>query len=237
MERIQKLLSQAGIASRRSSEELIKKGLVKINDKVALVGQKASFNDKITVNGKEILQEKKVYYILNKPAKYVCTNKDNFDRKKVIDLLPNDVRIFPVGRLDYDTTGVLLLTNDGELSNKLIHPSFKILRKYRARLDEPLSRQDLNELNKDQIINGKLSSQSVEQLDNKTYLVSLHQGTYHHVKELFSKVGRLVINLKRVEFAGLGVEKIPVGEFRSLTMKEIKSLHNLVKEVRKNEKE
>ncbi|EFF41798.1 pseudouridine synthase [Mycoplasmopsis alligatoris] len=236
MERIQKLLAQAGIASRRKAEELITKGLVKINGDVATIGQKATFNDKISVNGKEIVQEKKVYFVLNKPSKTVCTLKDNFNRRKVVDLIETNLRIFPVGRLDYDTTGVLILTNDGELSNKLIHPKYNIIRKYRARLDEPLSKDDIKELNNEQLINGKPSKQVVEQIDTKSYLVTLTQGTYHHVKELFSKVGRLVINLKRVEFAGIGVDKIPMGEYRSLNMKEIKTLHNLVKE-EKNVKE
>lgn len=225
--RLQKILSEAGIASRRNSEQLIKDGRVKLNGKIATLGDKATFGDDILVDDKPIKREEKVYFVLNKPPKTVCTLKDNFDRTIVTSLINTDAKIFPVGRLDYDTTGVLLLTNDGDLCNKLIHPRYQILRKYRARLDEPLTNEQLKLLNKPVLIKNKPSYQKVEQLDTKTYLVSLSVGTYHHVKELFETVSRKVINLKRVEFAGITCEKIPVGEYRKLNFKEVKMLKAL----------
>ncbi|QZE12403.1 pseudouridine synthase [Mycoplasma sp. Ms02] len=244
-ERLQKLLSQAGIASRREAENLIKAGRVKVNGKVAELGQKASFKDHISVDNVPINQENKVYYVLNKPEKTICSLKDNFNRTLVTELIPSRERIFPVGRLDYDTTGVLIMTNDGELSNKLIHPRYQILRKYRARLNEPLNKIELKRLNKPVPIKNTMSIQTVEQLDTKTYLVSLRVGTYHHVKELFEYVNKKVINLKRVEFAGITVEKIPVGEHRRLSIKEVKNLKYIVyqrelemeKDAKKNQKD
>ncbi|MEE3927987.1 pseudouridine synthase [Mycoplasmopsis ciconiae] len=228
--RLQKLLSQAGIASRREAESLILKGVVKVNGKVANLGDKASFKDNVTVNDIPIQEENKVYFVLNKPPKTICSLKDNFNRPLVTDIIDTPYKVFPVGRLDYDTTGVLLITNDGELANKLIHPKYGIIRKYRARLDKPLTDAELKLLNKPVMIKNALSYQSVFQLDTKTYLVSLSVGTYHHVKELFMSVNRKVINLKRVEFAGLTVEKIPVGEYRRLNGKELKMLKNLTRE-------
>lgn len=227
-ERLQKILSQAGIASRRESEELIKKGRVVVNGKVAKLGDKATFKDEILVNGKPIQEEEKVYFLLNKPPKTVCTLKDNFNRTIVTDLIDTPYKIFPVGRLDYDTTGVLLLTNDGEMANKLIHPKYQIPRVYRARLNSPLTPKELKYLNTPVQINGKESKQDVLVADNKSYFVVLTVGTYHHVKELFKLVDRTVLNLKRIEFAGLTIEGLPVGAYRRLKLKELKFIRTLL---------
>lgn len=226
LERLQKILSQAGIASRREAEIFIKSGRVKVNGKVAELGSKASFNDHILVDNKPIKKENLVYFVLNKPKGYVCTLKDPEGRKIVTDLINTPHKIFPVGRLDYDTTGVLLLTNDGDLSNKLTHPKYKITRNYRARLNLPLTKSELKKLNETLIINGKPSQQIVLPIEGapKSYEVILHVGTYHHVKKIFESVNKIVINLKRIAYAGITVEKIPVGEYRKLNLKEIKNL-------------
>ena len=144
MERIQKILSQAGIASRRKAEELISAGKVVVNGKVAKLGDKADFSDEIWVNGRQIVgEEDKVYYILNKPPKSISSVSDPEGRRTVIDLIDDNRKLFPVGRLDWDTTGTLLITNDGEMSNRLIHPKYEVIRVYRARVSEPLSEEDL----------------------------------------------------------------------------------------------
>ncbi|APJ38523.1 pseudouridine synthase [Mycoplasmopsis pullorum] len=228
-ERLQKLLSQAGIASRREAENIIKAGRVKVNGKVAQLGDKASFKDQILVDSKPIAREEKVYFVLNKPKNTICTLKDNFDRTLVTDLIDTPYKIFPVGRLDYDTTGVLLLTNDGDLSNKLTHPRYEIIRRYRVRLNTPLSDKELKLINQPVPVNGTESIQSVYKLDTKSYLVSLTVGTYHHVKELFNYFDKTVVSLKRVEYAGITVEKIPEGEYRRLTIKEVKMLKLLTR--------
>ncbi|MFV8470671.1 pseudouridine synthase [Mycoplasma sp. HF11B] len=235
-ERIQKLLSQAGIASRREAESMILAGRVKLNGCLAKLGDKATFADTILVDNQPIQgQEEKVYFVLNKPPKTVCTLKDNFNRTIVTDLIDTPYRIFPVGRLDYDTTGVLILTNDGELASKLTHPSYGVIRVYRARLNEPLDKRQMAKLNKPVMINGTWSKQDVIQADVKSYFVVLTQGTYHHVKELFKTVDRQVINLKRVEYGGITCKNIPVGMYRPLTIKEVKTLYSLVKNPKKEQ--
>ncbi|MFV8468348.1 pseudouridine synthase [Mycoplasma sp. VS292A] len=235
-ERIQKLLSQAGIASRREAESMILSGRVKLNGRIAQLGDKATFADTILVDNQPIQgQEEKVYFVLNKPPKTVCTLKDNFNRTIVTDLIDTPYRIFPVGRLDYDTTGVLILTNDGELASKLTHPSYGVVRVYRARLNEPLDKRQMAKLNKPVMINGTWSKQDVIQADVKSYFVVLTQGTYHHVKELFKTVDRQVINLKRVEYGGITCKNIPVGMYRPLTIKEVKTLYSLVKSPKKEQ--
>ncbi|MFV8478056.1 pseudouridine synthase [Mycoplasma sp. VS410B] len=235
-ERIQKLVSQAGIASRREAESMILSGRVKLNGRIAQLGDKATFADTILVDNQPIQgQEEKVYFVLNKPPKTVCTLKDNFNRTIVTDLIDTPYRIFPVGRLDYDTTGVLILTNDGELASKLTHPSYGVVRVYRARLNEPLDKRQMAKLNKPVMLNGTWSKQDVIQADVKSYFVVLTQGTYHHVKELFKTVDRQVINLKRVEYGGITCKNIPVGMYRPLTIKEVKTLYSLVKNPKKEQ--
>ena len=229
-ERLQKLLSQAGIASRRKSEELIKAGEVKVNGKVATLGDKATIKDEITVRGKQILKEELVYYLLNKPEKTISSLRDPEGRRLVVDLINDSRHIYPVGRLDYNTTGTLLLTNDGDLANKLAHPSNEIIRVYRARLDSPLTDKELRFLNSKNVkLDNKKTNQEVTQVDKKTYVVVLKMGSYHHVKKLFELVGRRVQGLTRIEFAGLShVGKLSKGQYRELTPKEVKRLKGLV---------
>ena len=229
-ERLQKILSQAGIASRRNSELLIRQGKVKVNNKIAIIGDKASFQDSIIVNGKPIIKEEKVYYLMNKPKKVICSLKDPQGRRVITDLVDDNRHIFPVGRLDWDTTGTILLTNDGELSNRLTHPSYEVLRIYRARISRKLTNQELSFLNSDKVmLNNKISKQKITQVDNKTYVISLAVGTYHHVKRLFELVDSKVISLTRIEFAGLShVGKLSKGSYRNLKPIEIKKLKLLV---------
>ncbi|MCU9939041.1 pseudouridine synthase [Mycoplasmopsis felis] len=231
-ERLQKILSQAGVCSRREAENLIKENKVKVNGMIAKLGDKASFQDEILVNNIPIKEEEKVYYVLNKPKKTISTLKDNFNRTSVVDLMDVPYKIFPVGRLDYDTTGVLIMTNDGELTNKLLHPKYQIPRVYRARLNEQLNKIELKKLNGIVKVNGVKSVQNVlpiNEVSPKSYFVILTQGTYHHVKELFKTVNKIVISLKRIEYAGITVDKMPLGTYRKLTIKEVKDLKNLVR--------
>ncbi|WP_406613661.1 pseudouridine synthase [Mycoplasma corogypsi] len=232
-ERLQKILAKAGVGSRRFCEELIANGKVKVNGVVATLGTKATFDDKILINNKPIkTEEPKVYYVLNKPPKTVCTLKDNFNRTKVTDLIDTPYKIFPVGRLDYDTTGVLLLTNDGDLAYKLTHPKYQVIRNYRARLNEPLSKAELKILNGEVKVNDVISKQNVIPVPDtpKSYFVVLTVGTYHHVKKLFETVNKKVLDLKRVEYGGVTVKGIPLGEYRALNAKELKILRLITKD-------
>lgn len=230
MDRLQKILSQAGVASRRKAEELITKKRVTVNGKIAVLGDKASFDDEIFVDGKQVaFKEEKVYYLLNKPTRTISSVSDPEGRTTVIDLIDDNRKLFPVGRLDWTTTGTLLITNDGEMSNRLIHPKYEVVRVYRARLDEPLSDNDLKFLNsKDVYIKGQRSEQTVSHVDKKTYVVSLSLGSYHHVKRLFELVEREVVKLTRIEFAGIThVGELSLGQYRELKPKELKWLKQL----------
>ena len=228
--RINKWLSQHGIVSRRQAEHLIKNGEVEVNNQKAVLGQLIGPDDLVKINGQIVNQAVAFkYYLLNKPKQTVCTLKDNFGRPTVIDLIAEPTYLFPVGRLDYNTTGVLLLTNDGELAQQLLHPKNEIERVYRARLNVTLSLGKLKFLNGNKVFLEQLQSrQLVEQVGPKTYLVHTHQGSYHHIKKLFALVQAEVVQLKRVQFAFLTCEKLMVGQFRPLKLHEIKKLKALV---------
>ena len=230
MDRLQKLMSQAGVASRRNSENMIMQGRVTVNGEIATIGDKASFKDIILVDGKSLFKDEHVYYMVNKPERVICSLSDPEGRTIITDLINDKRHIFPVGRLDYDTTGTILLTNDGELSNRLTHPSYEVVKVYRARLMRKLLDKELDYLNGDQIIiDGKTSKQQVTKVDNKTYVVALTVGTYHHVKHLFELVDNRVLDLTRIEFAGLShVGEVPRGKYRELSTSEVKGLKELV---------
>ena len=238
MERVQKLIAQAGITSRRKAEELIKQGKVTINGVKAELGAKATFNDNIVVNGVPLVsREEFEYYILNKPARTITSLSDERGRLTVTDLIDTKTRIFPVGRLDYDTTGTLLLTNDGELAHRLTHPSYEIKRVYRARITTfyPLSRRKaqkktLTSLTTElYMLMERSQDKKLKELIQKVTLFILSiGGTYHHVKKLFEKVGEEVISLTRIEYAGIShVGKLSKGEYRRLNVKEVRWLKQL----------
>lgn len=240
--KIQKLIANSGYASRRKAEELIIEGRVSVNGKIAKIGERATKKDVIKIDGVTISLDIQnfQYFLLNKPKNTISTANDPFNRTTVVELIQTKKRIVPVGRLDYDTTGVLLLTNDLELVNKLTHPKYEIKRIYEAELDSKLSENDLKKLNKGITVNGKISNQTVKEIGKNKYSVSLHVGSYHHVKKLFGAVGRGVLGLKRVSFAGITAKDIPEGKYRELTPKEIKALKLLVeskeKKLWKNQK-
>ena len=237
MERLQKVIANSGICSRRKAEELILAGKVKVNGKtITELGTKVTEKDEISVDGKIIEKEEKVYFLLNKPRGVVTTASDDRNRTTVVDLIETDKRIYPVGRLDYDTTGVLLLTNDGELTNLLIHPSSNIEKVYVAKIEGILSKEDIIKLSKGVIIDGRKTSKAlvkVEKVDKKNNVsyvkLIIHEGRNHQVKKMFEAVGYQVIKLKRESFAGLDLKGLKSGEYRYLTIKEVKTLYSLCK--------
>ncbi len=238
MERISKVIANAGVISRRGADELIKSGKVLVNGEIAILGQKVDNNDIITVNGKTIEKNSGnyEYYILNKPRGVVSTNSDEKGRKTVTSLIDTKTRIYPVGRLDYDTTGALILTNDGELTNKLLHPSKMIDKVYLAKVKGIITGVEINKLkNGVKIDNFKTSKCRVKlkSFDKKsqTSLVELtiHEGHNHQVKKMFEAVGYDVIKLTRTRFAFLDVKSLKSGEYRQLLPHEVKKLYSLVK--------
>ena len=237
MERVQKVIANLGYASRRGAEELIKNGKVLINDEVASLGDKVSSSDVIKIDGVIIDKTKsndKVYYLLNKPRFVVTTSKDELGRKTVVDLIDEDKRIYPVGRLDYDTTGVLLLTNDGELTNILTHPSHEVEKIYSAKIEGILTPSEFMKLKKGIVIEGRkviptyLKIKKINKEGNtSTVLIGIVEGRNHIVKKIFSSFNHEVIRLKRETYAFLTLEGLKPGEYRKLSIKEVKKLYAL----------
>lgn len=236
MERLQKVIANSGYASRRKSEELIQQGKVTVNGKVITeLGTKVSSTDQITVEGKMLSRDiPKVYVLLNKPRGVVTTTSDEKGRKTVLDLIESDVRMYPVGRLDYDTTGLLLLTNDGELTNLLIHPSNEIDKVYVAKVKGEVNGNVLKQLRRGVVIDNVKTSPAkakILKLNKKdmTAIVELiiHEGRNHQVKKMFEAVGCEVLKLKREKLAFLDLAGLKVGEYRYLNPKEVKRLYAL----------
>ncbi len=235
MERLQKVIAQAGVASRRKAEELITAGKVKVNGTIVTeLGTKVSEKDRIEVNNEIIEKEAKEYYLLNKPRGVVTTTSDDKDRKTVVDLIPTSARIYPVGRLDYDTTGVLLLTNDGEFANILMHPTSQVDKVYMAKLEGIIKGEQINALKDGVDIDGeivKASRVKLKKVDPATNTcmvqITIHDGKNHQVKRMFKAVGFEVIKLKREREAFFEVKDLQSGEYRKLTPKEVAKVYAL----------
>ena len=235
MERLQKIIASSGYCSRRKAEELISKGKVKVNGStITEMGYKADYSDSIEVEGNPINnKEDKVYYILNKPRGVITTSSDEKGRKTVVDLIKTTKRIYPVGRLDYDTTGLLILTNDGELTNFLTHPKNNIEKVYVAKIKGLITKEDIIKLCNGVIIDGKKTSKSkakVLKIDkkNNSSIVELiiHEGKNHQVKNMFKAIGYEVIKLKRESISFLTLDGLKSGEYRQLSIKEVKTLYS-----------
>jgi len=234
MERLQKVIAQSGYASRRKAEELITQGKVFVNgEKITELGTKVSGNDEIVVNGTELKAEDKVYYLLNKPRGVITSVSDEHGRKTVVDIIETDTRIYPVGRLDYNTTGLLILTNDGDLANILMHPKGGVEKKYVAKLNKAMAIADLKEFEKGIMIDGVKcipSRLKIKKNDtNNDYSILdiiIIEGRNHIVKKFFESKGYLVDKLTRTDYGFLSIDKLKSGEFRSLSIKEVKKLYD-----------
>ena len=234
MERLQKLIASSGVASRRKAEELILEGRVCVNGQVVReLGTKVSGNDVVTVDGKQIGKEEKEYYLLNKPRGVISASRDDKNRKTVVDLISTTSRIYPVGRLDYDTTGIILLTNDGEFANFMMHPKNYIDKVYVAKIRGILTGKDIHALEKGVLVDGVMSAPAKVKLRKKDYhsntsIVSLtiHEGRNHQVKKMFESVGYEVLKLKRERIGFLDLGSLQSGEYRKLNPKEIKKLYD-----------
>ena len=235
MERLQKVIAEAGIASRRKAEDLITSGKVKVNGEIVTeLGTKVSRKDGIEVNNKPIEKQQKEYYLLNKPRGVVTTTKDEHHRKTVVDLIPTNTRIYPVGRLDYDTTGALLLTNDGEFANILMHPNDKVEKVYMAKLNGIIKGEQINQLKDGVEIDGQTVQAARVKLKkvndkNNTCMVqiTIHEGKNHQVKKMFESVGFQVEKLKREKVAFFDLKDLQSGEYRKLTPKEVAKVYAL----------
>lgn len=236
MERLQKVIANSGVTSRRKAEELILNGKVKVNGKVILtLGTKVDSSDTIDVDGVTISKEDKVYYLLNKPREVIASVSDDKGRKTVVDLINEEKRIYPVGRLDYDTTGALILTNDGELANLLTHPKNEIDKCYVAKIEGILNPKELMMLKNGVLVDGVKTRRArvkVKKIDKKSNTsiveIIIHEGKNHQVRKMFDSVGHQVIKLKRERIAFLDLTGLNSGEYRKLNHKEVSILYSLV---------
>ncbi len=235
MERLQKYIADAGYTSRRKAEELIKLGKVFVNgQKVDELGFKVNGSDIVTIDGITITKDNnKEYYLLNKPREVICSVSDELGRRTVVDLIETNKRIYPVGRLDYDTTGLIILTNDGDLANLLMHPKNKIKKTYIAKIDGILNEDDFKKLRSGILIDDQkliIDHFKVKEIDKEknTSLVeiTIHEGRNHIIRKLFAKLGYDVKKLTRISVGNLTLDNLKSGEYRHLTNSEIKELKN-----------
>lgn len=236
MERVQKVIANNGYCSRRKAEELIQKGKVKVNNVVIReLGTLVNPEDLIEVDGYILEKQEKVYILLNKPRGVVTTTSDDKHRKTVVDLINIPTRVYPVGRLDYDTTGVLLLTNDGVLTNAMLHPSNNIEKIYIAKIKGTLTPGHKKSLETGIMIDGKKTARckaKVLKIDRKANTsvieIMIHEGRNHQIKNMFLALGYEVIKLRRESVAFLTADGLKPGEYRFLSVKEVKILYSLV---------
>ena len=236
IERLQKFIAMCGVASRRKAEEFIVDGKVKVNGQVVTeLGFKVDTEkDKVEVDNQKIKQESnKIYIKLNKPTGYVTTVKDQFDRKCVLDLIDVKERVYPIGRLDYDTSGLLLLTNDGDLANKLMHPRYKVYKTYIALVKGKLNGTDLGWLRHGVKIDEdyKTAPALVEVVESDgektTVKISIYEGKNRQVRKMLKAVGKDVVKLRRVSFGNISIGKLMSGKWEHLSSEELKYLKSL----------
>ena len=233
--RINKFLAECGIASRRGCDEIIKEKRVKVNGRVCDLGAEIDeVNDSVSVDGKKVARAKKFeYYIMNKPKGCVCTVKDDKGRKTVMDYLPkNTARIFPVGRLDYDSEGLLIFTNDGDLANRLTHPSNEIPKTYLVKTEGETPEKAVEKIRNGVVIDGKMTKKCsvkvIESCKDYTKLhVTISEGRNREIRKMFESVGKNVDFLKRIKIGDLPPRGLNRGEVRKLTAEEVEYLKNV----------
>jgi 23S rRNA pseudouridine2605 synthase len=240
MERLQKVIAQAGIASRRKSEELIQEGKVKVNGKVVTqLGVKVTSSDRVEVNGIQIESEVPVYFLLYKPRGVISSVSDDKGRKVVSDFFSHiPERIYPVGRLDYDTSGLLLMTNDGEFANLLMHPRSEIEKVYVAKIKGIPSKENLRKLEKGiKLEDGKTAPAKVKMLSSdkkkQTSIIELiiHEGRNRQVRRMLEAIGHQVLKLKRERYGNLTLNGLAAGDARELTPHEVKQVRAMAMEL------
>lgn len=233
MERLQKVMAHAGVASRRESEKLIAAGRVKVNGEVVReLGHKVSNNDRIEVDQVPIYKEEPVYYVFYKPTGVISAVKDNKGRKVVTDFFPGiEQRIYPVGRLDYNTSGLLLLTNDGEFANTLMHPRYEINKVYVAKVEGVITGEERKQLERGVEIDGVKTAPAQAKIlsvdkDKKTTIIELviHEGRNRQVRKMLEAVGHPVAKLKRERYGFLDLKGLKPGDSRTLLKHEIEEL-------------
>ncbi|MCI8569419.1 MAG: rRNA pseudouridine synthase [Bacilli bacterium] len=237
MKRLQKVIAESGLTSRRKAEELILQKKVKVNGNIVTeLGTKVSQNDRIEVNNKILEKENKEYFLLNKPRGVITSTKDDKSRKTVIDLINTTARIYPVGRLDYDTTGALLLTNDGDFANILMHPTNEIDKVYLAKLEGIIKAEQINKLKSGVLLDDILVKATrvklkkvIKESNSCLVEITIHEGKNHQVKRMFESVGFHVEKLTRKRIGIFDCKNLKSGEYRKLTPKEVQIVYSYKK--------
>jgi len=218
-------LARAGVASRRGADKLIKAGKVEVNGKIGQLNDNVTDNDVVILNGHQVRLQKSRNILLNKPAGYVTTLQDPENRPKVIDLINIPERVVPVGRLDFNTTGVLLLTNDGELANRLMHPSFKVDKVYEAQVRGNITDEILNKLSIGvELDDGMTAPASARKLADNWLELTIHEGRKHQVKRMLDTVGLPVKKLHRSRYGSLSVDGLKPGQWRELSPEQLRKM-------------
>lgn len=225
--RINKFIASSGICSRRNADVMILEGRVKINGQVVTeLGAKVTNNDTVEVDENIIsLERNKIYIMLNKPRGYVTTSKEQFNRPSVLELIDVNERVFPVGRLDMDSEGLLLLTNDGEFTNRIIHPTKHVIKKYEVELKKEISNDEILKLRNGVDIGGYITKSAiVDSVNNKKIVISISEGKNRQIRKMCEVIGNKVVTLKRIAIGKLVLGPLKVGKYRFLDEQEIKKI-------------
>lgn len=236
-ERLQKVIAASGYTSRRKAEQLIIDKRVKVNDIIVdTLGSTVSSDDVIKVDNKLIVEEDKVYYIVNKPENVLSSVSDDRGRKVVVDLIKDKRRIYPVGRLDYDTTGLLMLSNDGDFTNAMIHPSFEINKTYEVIVDQFVTQTMINKLQKGIYLDGEITLPAKVIVDTydkikqiSKVIITIREGKNRQVKRMFEEIGCKVLKLHRSKVAFMTLDGLKIGDYRKLSLNEVNRLMNCAK--------
>ncbi|MCH2627482.1 MAG: rRNA pseudouridine synthase [Acidimicrobiales bacterium] len=226
-ERLQKVLARAGIASRRASEEMIQAGRVTINGQIAALGDKVADSDRIELDGIPVLRDPNlVHYLLHKPRDVVSTASDTENRQTVVDLVPSGIRVYPVGRLDADSEGLIILTNDGDLTHRLTHPSFGVPKEYLVHVEGIPQRSALRSLREGiQLEDGMTAPAQVSMPDQRLLKITIHEGRNRQVRRMCAAIGHPVVRLVRVRIGPITDSSLTAGSWRELTNEEVRSLY------------
>ena len=237
MVRLQKQIADLGYCSRRKAEELIINGKVFVNNvKVTELGTKVNESDEIRIDNDILVRQEKEYYMFNKPREVISTTSDDKGRKTILDYFDTTSRIYPIGRLDYDTTGLILLTNDGEFANAMMKPNNKIQKVYLAKINGILNKDQIIEIKKGIVIDNhrcipdKIKVKSFDYKTNTSFIeLTIHEGKNHEVRRIFEHFHLDVLKLKRISYGSLSLGNLQSGKYRKLNIKEVQTLYSLLK--------
>ena len=227
--RLNKFIAETGFCSRRKADELINEGRVTVNKQEAIIGMDIKPEDVVRIDGERVkLNTRYEYYILNKPKRVICSNEDKFGRKLAIDLIKSKARLFTYGRLDFMTEGLIIISNDGDVYNHVMHPRKKLYKSYVAKVSREIDDKDIEALQYGVVIDGKRTAPAkVKKIDKKELRIAIFEGRNRQIRKMFETLGYNVDSLKRVKIGELTLGHLQVGDYRELTQEEVEYLKNL----------